>query len=98
MNPDLAQILLVILIMNAIVHNFSGGYVRIIINSDAIVIENSGKGQPLEQTKIFDRFYKSDASGSSIGLGLAIVKTIAELYQISLQYDYREKHIFGLRF
>ena len=98
MNPDLAQILLVNLIKNAIVHNFSGGYVRIIINSDAIVIENSGKGQPLEQTKIFDRFYKSDASGSSIGLGLAIVKTIAELYQISLQYDYREKHIFGLRF
>lgn len=98
MNPDLAQILMINLIKNAIVHNFNGGYVRIIIHSDAIIIENSGKSQPLDRTKIFDRFYKNEAYGSSMGLGLAIIKAIAELYRISLQYDYHEKHVFRVRF
>ena len=98
MNPDLSQILVVNLIKNAIVHNFVGGFVRIVVDSDSITIENSSKSQPLDQAKIFDRFYKNEASGSSIGLGLAIVKAITNHYGITLAYDYREKHIFTVRF
>jgi len=51
----------------------------------SIGVQNAGIGiAPADVDKIFERFYRTDASrtdsGSSSGLGLAIVKTIMELH------------------
>jgi two-component system heavy metal sensor histidine kinase CusS len=51
----------------------------------SIGVQNAGIGiAPVDVDKIFERFYRADASrtdsGSSSGLGLAIVKTIMELH------------------
>lgn len=76
------------LLSNAIRHTPAGGIVRVIITtSDGdgthIVVENPGSEIPPEHLpKLFDRFYRVDASrqrgdgDDGIGLGLAIAKSI----------------------
>lgn len=98
MHSDLAQILVVNLLKNAMVHNFPMGFVHIIVEDHCITVENSGKEEPLDVSRIFERFYKNEAKENSTGLGLAIVKAIADLYQLDLNYRYEEKHIFFLFF
>jgi two-component system heavy metal sensor histidine kinase CusS len=73
------------LISNAIRHTPAGGTIRVGIESSGegmkLSVENSGEPIPLEQTsRIFDRFYRGDASrhgsGEGAGLGLAITRSI----------------------
>ena len=98
LNPDLAVILLVNLVKNAVVHNNPGGFVHIIIHKDSIVIQNSGKTEPLHKEKLFTRFNKDAAAPGSTGLGLAIAKAITELYHFRLTYEYRQMHILKVAF
>jgi signal transduction histidine kinase len=96
LNPELAQILIVNLLKNAIVHNRPGGFVKVMVREKSIEIQNSGTSEPLDASKIFERFYKNEASGSSTGLGLSIVKAITDLYGFNIQYRFEEKHVFRL--
>ena len=82
-DPDKLREILVNLIHNAVEYNTPGGKVELISRSsvDGITMEvrDNGIGIPLElQEKIFERFYRQDASrhatGIHAGLGLAIVK------------------------
>jgi signal transduction histidine kinase len=98
LNPDLAQILLVNLIKNALIHNHKGGFVQVIINQDFISVGNSGSEKPLNEKKLFNRFQKENTSPGSTGLGLAIVKAIADLYHFRVNYTYQGQHIFKLHF
>ncbi|GEO07472.1 two-component sensor histidine kinase [Adhaeribacter aerolatus] len=98
LNPDLAEILFINLVKNAIVHNKPEGFIEIIIQKDSVIIQNSGKPVPLDQDKLFTRFHKgSDAPGST-GLGLAIAKAIADLYQFRLTYEYPQMHQLTVKF
>jgi signal transduction histidine kinase len=98
MNSDLAAILLINLIKNAIIHNKAGGFITITIDSDSLMIENSGVGKPLNQEKIFSRFHSDEPSSVSTGLGLAIVKAIGDLYNFKTSYRYEQKHIITVQF
>ena len=98
MNKDLAVILLMNLVKNAIVHNKPGGFINLIIDSDSLTVENSGIETPLKEEKIFDRFHSDGSSSTSTGLGLAIVKTISDLYNFKIFYRYEEKHIITVHF
>ena len=98
MNPDLAMILLVNLVKNAIVHNKPGGFVNITIDTNSLVIENSGIDKPLNGEKIFNRFHSEGSSSGSTGLGLAIVKTICDLYNFKISYQYEQNHIIAIHF
>ena len=80
MNIGLATILLINLVKNAIIHNKTGGFVTITIDSNSLMVENSGVEKPLDQDKIFNRFHSDEPSSVSTGLGLAIVKAISDLY------------------
>jgi len=82
-DPDKLREILVNLIHNAVEYNTPGGKVELISRSsvDGITMEvrDNGIGIPIElQEKIFERFYRQDASrhatGIHAGLGLAIVK------------------------
>jgi signal transduction histidine kinase len=96
MNADLAQILLVNLLKNAITHNEQGGNIDIEISQNKIIISNSGTS---EIQHIFSRYNSGQTSGNSSGLGLAIVKSIADLYKINIEYAFENsKHSFVLRF
>lgn len=95
LEPDLAQILLSNLLKNAIVHSGEGSTITVIIERKKIEISNPGEKE-LEESKIFNRFYKSNSA--STGLGLAISKAISELYSIQLIYQFKKNHIFTLNF
>ncbi len=92
-NPDLADILMSNLIKNAIKHTPTGGKISITISNSNFIIENDGAA-PLDNTLIFERFYKGSASSSSTGLGLAIAQAIVKVSGLKLRYSYNQKHIF----
>jgi len=99
LSVSLADILLNNLISNAINHNQSGGVISIETSDRKLVISNSGTQPIANQDKIFNRFYKENASSRSVGLGLAIVKKICDNQQISINYSYTQQmHTFALNF
>ena len=77
------------LLSNAIRHTHAGGSITISItqetNTRTVHIENTGADIPAEQiSRIFDRFYRGDASrqrtDEGAGLGLAITKSIVHAH------------------
>jgi len=98
MNKDLAAILITNLIKNAIVHNKTGGVVKMSITKNSLIVENDGSEQPLDGQKIFDRFHTNHISNASTGLGLSIVKAITDHYHFSCTYMFDKKHIISISF
>ena len=96
MNKDLAEILVLNLIKNAIVHNYDGGELVIQLTSSSFIIENTSKEPFIPSEKLFQRFNKSSNSKGSTGLGLAIVKAIANVSGLSVSYSYNGRHIFEI--
>ncbi len=95
MNKDLAFILANNIIKNAIIHNLSGGFIRLIFSEKSIEIRNTGP-QP-EINDIFERYQTQSAQSQSLGLGLSIVKSIIDLYQMKISYMYENEHIMIIR-
>jgi signal transduction histidine kinase len=88
---DSSRIIQVIanLIENAIRYAPEGGFARVFLNANLndiiITVRDSGAGIEADQLeRVFDRFYRTDASRSRFtggsGLGLAIVRTMVELH------------------
>jgi signal transduction histidine kinase len=98
MNPDLAAILVMNLLKNAIVHNYQGGTIHLDLTPQALTLKNTGQAEPLESAKIFTRFYKDGNSTASTGLGLAIVQAICDHYGFQLQYTFQQGHQFTVSF
>lgn len=83
------------LVENAIKYNVSGGFVHLLIESDAelarLIVLDSGIGIPKDKRKnIFNAFYRVDESRSKeiegIGLGLSLVKGIVELHSGTIEF------------
>ncbi|MBR6538308.1 MAG: HAMP domain-containing histidine kinase [Bacteroides sp.] len=94
-NDTLATMLITNLLKNAYVHNNENGTIHIEIGKDYITFSNSGDLQPLDEKRIFDRFYQGKKKEGTTGLGLAIVAAICR--QCSLAVNYRfvnNKHEF----
>jgi len=98
MNPDLADILISNLIINAIIHNIQKGKIFINIGSDNLLIKNTGNDPACDPEIFFDRFKKARGSDSP-GLGLSIVNKISDLYHFHVKYSYTEGyHVLCLDF
>jgi signal transduction histidine kinase len=94
MNRDLAGILAMNLMKNAIIHNYPGGGLVITISSSFFTIENTSDHPALPTDKLFERFTKNTDNKGSTGLGLAIVKAIADASGLSVIYSFTGKHLF----
>ncbi len=88
-DKDLMQQVLYNLVENAVKFVDDGGYIEFAFEnrdgSSVIRIRNSGDGlKANEISKVFDRFYKADASRgidkTGVGLGLSIVRSIIKLH------------------
>ncbi|SHF40893.1 His Kinase A (phospho-acceptor) domain-containing protein [Seinonella peptonophila] len=88
-DPDQIKQLLIILLDNAIKYTNKNGHISISVCSNfrqvIYSIRNTGQGIKKEElTKIFDRFYRTDASrvnANGYGLGLAVAKAIIDRHQ-----------------
>jgi signal transduction histidine kinase len=74
------------LIENALSHTPAGGVVHIRVTAGATIdVEDSGPGVPPHlREKIFERFWKGDASKEGVGLGLSIVRRVMSALQGSV--------------
>ena len=98
MNETLASILVTNIIKNAFVHSPDGGTVALTLTENGLVVANSGDS-PLDQGRIFDRFYQGAKKDGSTGLGLALAKTIADRNGLRLTYSYENgMHLFSIGF
>lgn len=95
MNRDLARMLVMNLVKNAIVHNQHGGELIIRLTSTYFSIENTSNETVIPTDKLFKRFHKNSKNKNSTGLGLAIAKAIADVSGLSLTYSCNNnKHVF----
>ncbi|MFI5152182.1 MAG: sensor histidine kinase [Chitinophagales bacterium] len=98
-NRALIEILATNLISNAVRHNHFKGEMRVMLEKDRLIVENTGGQARLNEEKIFGRFYKESVENESIGLGLSIVKKICDLYYFQINYQYVQGiHRFQVRF
>jgi signal transduction histidine kinase len=95
MNKNLAEILVLNLVKNAIFHNYEGGEVYIELSANQFSIENTSYEPALQSDKLFERFNKNPNKKGSTGLGLAIVKTIADVSGLTVIYSYtsEQRHL-----
>lgn len=99
MDQTMARILITNLIKNAIVHNHSGGLVKIDIRHHELIVANTGTEHPLDDTRIFERFYKSNTNQNNSGMGLSIVASICAVYGYQVSYCFEKGlHRFTVQF
>jgi signal transduction histidine kinase len=93
----LLDILLNNLFSNAINHNLSPGIIKIELKNNNFTVSNTGILQQLDESRLFNRFYKAFAKSSRNGLGLSIVSKICQVSEIKLSYQYEHNlHKFHL--
>jgi len=98
-NVLLSEILIQNLLKNAFVHNIQNGSISIACDRHKLIISNTGKSLPLDQDRIFSRFYKHSDNPETWGLGLAIAYKITETSGWSIKYaEYSGQHVFEVMF
>lgn len=98
-NPDLTYILFSNLVKNTISHGQPDSVVSVRLTIKEFIITNQSPIDSLENKAIFERFQKIGNNANSTGLGLSIAKSIAERFEFSLGYHFRnEQHIFTVSF
>lgn len=98
-NKSLIEILITNLLTNAIKYTPVKGDVSISLLNNVLTISNAAETmQPLDNFKIFNRFYKA-GSEPGTGLGLAIAKNVCTLYGYQLEYNFSQGfHNFHIHF
>jgi signal transduction histidine kinase len=97
-NPDLVDILLNNLFSNAGRHNIPDGEVKVQLTPTSLEIKNTGRPVPLDESRMFRRFYKGSGQEESNGLGLSILKEICDLSGITPSYSFSGNiHAFFLK-
>ncbi len=98
-HQHLAEIMINNLLNNVIRYTPLCGTVSIRLSKESLSIKNYAADGPLDNEKLFQRFYKKEQSAESTGLGLAIVKEICTLAGFRIQYRYAfHEHEFTIYF
>lgn len=92
MNFQLADILLNNLFSNAIRHSPDHGTLRIELNNRTFCISNPALGGSLDESKLFNRFYKGSNAADHNGLGLSIAAQICQVSGFSIRYQFDSNH------
>lgn len=70
------------LLTNACKYNKKNGTVSVTMDSNSLIIEDSGIGIK-DVSKVFQRYYKENVNG--LGIGMSIVKQLCEVLNISIE-------------
>ena len=98
-HQHLAEILFNNLLNNCIRYTPEGGMMIIEQEQQIIRFINDAEKGPLNNNKIFQRFYKASDNREGTGLGLAIIKEICNLAGFIITYHFTaNQHIFQINF
>ena len=96
-DPRLFDILITNMTRNALHYGTSDGPIRVSSSQESLIFSNYGEQLAVPPDKIFERFYKSNSSKTSLGLGLALVKKICDMNGLKIKYNYQDnQHIFTI--
>ena len=97
-NSSLLEVLINNLILNAIRHTRSHGFINIRLINSVLEVSNSGT-EKLNEDLLFKRFSKLSTDNRGSGLGLAIIKQICRLQNWEIIYRFENyNHIFSINF
>jgi signal transduction histidine kinase len=97
MDQGLADLMIVNLLKNAIVHNMEGGTIVLEIQENCLIIKNDGPPLQFSPEELFTRFVRDTSRSGNFGLGLSLVKKVCETYNFSIDYSFdNQQHIFTL--
>lgn len=88
MNGELADILINNLLSNATRHNHEHGSIRMFLNANHLIVSNTSRGDTLDPSKLFQRFYKPSQTKEDNGLGLSIISQICEASGLAVHYEF----------
>lgn len=98
-HPFVAEVLIHNLLTNAIKHNKEAGQIDILLDSNMLLIMNTGKTPSFDPKEMLGRFKSEGGHQDSVGLGLAIVDQICKNYGFSLRYTFDTPfHSIQIRF
>ncbi len=80
------------LVVNAVRHNKRNGEIVITTGNDRLAISNTSDEPRLDDSHIFNRFYRPAQNQKGNGLGLAIVKAVCDYHGWLVSYDYTPGH------
>jgi signal transduction histidine kinase len=97
LNNELTDILLNNLLSNATRHNFSNGFIKIVLRGRQLEISNSSREKELNSQQMFSRFFSQNNNGRYNGLGLSIIKQICDVSGFTVRYLFADnQHQFTL--
>lgn len=94
-DENLSDILISNLLVNAIRHNINGGFIKIRLTVEKLVIENSCPSNENKEN-LFDRMV-SNKSKDSTGLGLNLVKSICDKNGFKISYSFPSDSEFRIQ-
>ena len=93
----MAEIAIHNLIKNAIRYNTDPGHILIRVKTSLLAITNTSQLGELDDSKVFQRFYRTKPEHLGSGLGLAIVKEISDSHGWKVCYSFAGKrHSFTM--
>jgi len=99
MNSILAEVMLNNLFSNATRHTPKDGLISITLTGKAVSIANTAIAGPLDETRLFQRFYKGGQATDNQGLGLSIIRQICIDSGFTINYHFSgNEHHFIIHF
>jgi signal transduction histidine kinase len=89
-NPFLAETLVTNLLTNAVKHNLQGGFLRVTLNENCLIVENSSALPEASVTDLTARFARGNPHSEGVGLGLAMVVEICEQQGFGLEMSFEQ--------
>lgn len=89
-NPFLAETLVTNLLTNAIKHNLTGGWLRVAMNANSLIVENSAAPPEGSVTDLTARFARGNPHSEGVGLGLAMVLEICEQQGFGIEMAFEQ--------
>lgn len=98
-NRSLLESLITNLMVNAVRHNGPNGAITLTLEPDSLTVSNTSGEPALDESRIFDRFYRPAERSEGNGLGLAIAKAVCDYHGWRIAYSYRDgRHAFAVTF